>query len=97
MKKGAAMSVAQAAKNSPALFGSEGELVLLQISVDHRRVEDLLDALTRLDFPVNPRLSHQSAVLTVELPAYSGRVDEVRGVLAAAGLDARLEIAGALA
>ncbi len=64
---------------APALFGLEGELVSLRISVEPRLLEDLLEALARLDFPVNPQLYHQPAHVTVEFPAYSARVDEVRG------------------
>ena len=40
----------------PALFGQEGELVLLRVAVEPRLLEDLLEALARLDFPVNPQL-----------------------------------------
>jgi hypothetical protein len=70
-----------------SLFGSEGELVLLRITVDPRLLEDLLEALARLDFPVNPELQHRSAQVAVEFPAYAGKVDEVRRMLRAYRFD----------
>lgn len=64
-----------------ALFGQEGELVLLRISVDPRFLEDLLEALSSLDFPVNPQLYHGPGQVSVEFPAYSANVDRVRDAL----------------
>jgi hypothetical protein len=61
----------------PGLFGLEGELVSLSISVDPKHLEDLLEALALLDFPVNPQLYHQPGRVTVEFPAYSARLSEV--------------------
>ena len=72
---------------APSLFGSEGELVLLRITVEPRLLEDLLDVLARLDFPVNPELHHRPAQVLVEFPAYQRRVEEVRLALQACGFD----------
>ena len=72
---------------APALIGSEGELVLLQISIEPRLLEDLLDVLSRLDFPVNPDLHHKPNAVTVEFPAWSSRVDDVRKMLKVYGFD----------
>jgi hypothetical protein len=72
---------------APALFGAEGELVLLQISVEPRLLEDLLELLARLEFPVNPDLYHKPNSVSVEFPAYSGRVEEVRKLLNLNGFD----------
>ena len=85
-------------QTSPAaLFGSEGELVSLSIAVEPRLLEDLLEALASLSFPVNPELSHRPAQVTVEFPAYQGRVDEVREALASSGFETgRLRATGAL-
>ncbi len=66
---------------SPALFGSEGELVLLHISIEPKLLEDLLEVLARLDFPVNPELYHKPNSVAVEFPAWSSRVDNVRKLL----------------
>ncbi len=61
--------------------GSEDELVSLRVSVEPRLLEDLLEVLARLDFPVNPQISHRSAHVTVEFPVSSRRVDDVRDAL----------------
>jgi hypothetical protein len=82
---------------APALFGLEGELVSLRISVEPRLLEDLLEALARLDFPVNPQLYHRPAQVTVEFPAYSARLDEIRDTLQRHGFSpASLEVARGL-
>jgi len=65
----------------PGLFGLEGELVSLRISVDPKHLEDLLEALALLDFPVNPQLYHRPGQVTVEFPAYSTRVAEVSSAI----------------
>ena len=70
-----------------SLFGSEGELVLLRVTVEPKLLEDLLEALAHLDFPVNPELQHRAAQVVVEFPAYAGKVDEVRRTLQAYRFD----------
>ena len=76
-----------------ALFGLEGELVSLRISVEPKLLEDLLEALSSLDFPVNPQLYHRPAQVTVEFPAYSAQVDQVRDALRRNGFNPkRLEV-----
>jgi hypothetical protein len=67
--------------SKPALFGLDGQLVSLCISVEPRLLEGLLEALSLLDFPVNPQLYHRAATVTVEFPAYSARVADVRRAL----------------
>jgi hypothetical protein len=85
------------AAEAPALFGVEGELISLRVSVEPRLLEDLLEALARLQFPVNPQLYHQPASVTVEFPAYAARVDEVRDTLRRHGFSqASLEVARGL-
>jgi hypothetical protein len=64
-----------------ALFGLEGELVSLRITVEPRLLEDLLETLSSLDFPVNPQLYHRHAEVSIEFPAYSAQVDHVRNTL----------------
>ena len=85
----------------PSLSSSEGALVSLSIDVDPRDLESLLEALARVNFPVNPQIYHdadmvytyadgternESATL-VEFPAYASRLDEVRHALSAYGFD----------
>jgi hypothetical protein len=66
--------------------------------VPARNLESLLEALARIDFPINPRIFHDPGNLaTVEFPAYDNRLDEVRHALAAFGFDPQsLRITGML-
>jgi len=80
-----------------ALFGLEGELVSLRITVEPRLLEDLLEALSALDFPVNPQLYHRPAQVAVEFPAYSEQVDHVRDALRHNGFNPKsLEVSAGL-
>jgi hypothetical protein len=81
-----------------SLFHLQGDLVSLRISVEPRLLEDLLETLAELDFPVNPQLFHGCGEVTVEFPAYSDRVDEVRNGLRSNGFDpGALEVSHVLA
>ncbi len=80
-----------------SLLGREGELVSVRISADPKVLEDLLEALAGLDFPVNPQLHHKPALVTVEFPAWTARLDEVRAVLRKHGFNpGALEVSGVL-
>jgi hypothetical protein len=68
------------------LAGSEGELVLIRISTEPRYLEDLLDCLASLSFPINPQLYHGVPTL-VEFPAYEGRLPQVSEALRLYGFD----------
>jgi len=79
-----------------ALSSSEGALVSISISVDPRHLEDLLEALAQIEFPINPQIYHDAVVVRgdttspttlVEFPAYGGRLEEVRRVLQSNGFD----------
>ena len=72
----------------PALLGLEGELVVASIVVEPHQLEELLDALARVPFPINPQIYHQSGV--VEFPAYAQRLSEVRAALESRGFDASI-------
>ena len=77
--------------------GLEGQLVSLRFCVEPGLLEDLLEALAQVGFPINPQLVHRAAQVAVEFPAYSGRLDEVRQALQAHGFDpANLEVHGML-
>ncbi len=83
----------------PALFGSDGELISVSISVAERDLESLLEALAEVDFPVNPQIVHSngSGRTVVEFPAYSSGLDQVRSVLARHGFDqGQLRVSGIL-
>ena len=61
--------------------GPEGELVLVRITADARHLEEVLEAIAELPFPINPEINHTLGGArrpVVEFPAYSQRVDEVR-------------------
>ena len=84
---------------TPALCGSEGELVSISVSVAPRDLEELLEALATLDFPINPQIYHDAALVyryadgreqtvpitLVEFPAYENRLDEVSRAVQAYG------------
>ena len=84
---------------SPALSGREGELFSVAVDVAPRDLEDLLEALAQLDFPINPQIFHEAAVVSiapdgaehadpvtlVEFPAFGDRLTHIRDVLASSG------------
>ena len=90
------------ATHSPALHGSEGELVSISVTVEPRDLEELLEALAALDFPINPQIYHDASVVyvsrdgsqnaepatIVEFPAYAERLTKIRAVLESRGLKA---------
>ncbi len=87
--------------SATVLCGREGALVSVSISVDPRHLESLLEALARLDFPINPQIYHDAAMVyrfgdgreqsvattLVEFPAYEGRLGDVRRAVEAFGFD----------
>ena len=78
-----------------ALFGLEGELISLRITVEPKLLEDLLETLSSLDFPVNPQLYHRHAEVSVEFPAYSAQLDHVRDALRRNGFNPKSLESGA--
>jgi hypothetical protein len=83
------MTVLHQPGESAALLGREGELISIRISVEPKLLEDLLEALALLDFPVNPQLYHRPGLTTVEFPAYSAQLRNIRDVLGRHGVDTR--------
>jgi len=87
--------------SSSVLRGTEGELVSISVTVEPRDLEDLLEALATLEFPLNPQIYHEAAVTyagadgtertepatLVEFPAYAAWIAKIRGVLVASGFD----------
>jgi hypothetical protein len=73
---------------APLLSAAAGELVSLSFTVDPKHLEDLLEALALVSFPVNPQLFHRPLSVTVEFPAYASGVPEVRTVLETRGFPA---------
>jgi len=66
--------------NTPILFGAEGELVSVRLGIDPRSLEDLLECLAEVPFPINPRIVHGRPTF-VEFPAYDAQLDELRRML----------------
>jgi|SRR6516164_2612201 len=85
--------------SSASLSTSEGALVSVSIHIDPRYLEVLLEALARIDFPINPQIYHDAEIVTthpdgseeieattvVEFPAYVGRLEDVYRALRAYG------------
>ena len=85
----------------PLLAGSDGELVAVSLHVDPRDLEALLEALAQVEFPINPQIYHDAAmvyyhrdgseriesVTLVEFPAYTAHMERLRGVLGGSGFD----------
>ena len=69
------------------LCGAEGELILVRVSIAPRRLEDVLECLAQVSFPINPQIIHGLPTV-VEFPAYESRVAEVREALAHDGIPA---------
>ena len=73
------------------LRGIEGDLVWIRVTVEPRELENLLEALAALSFPVNPEITHAEGarrVSVVEFPAYAGRLFEIDFAVRGAGLPA---------
>jgi hypothetical protein len=77
-----------AAPFTPVLASSEGELVAVRISVEPRLLEDTLEALAQVPFPINPEICHGWPTI-VEFPAYRSRLAELRAVLQRNGIPAQ--------
>jgi hypothetical protein len=85
-------------QDRPELRGPAGDLVYVRITVPHRLLEEALDLLARVSFPVNPEIRHTTHTSTVEFPAYDQNVDEIRALLKVGGLgNCGLEVKSALA
>jgi len=83
------MTVLHHDTKNPALLGRDGELFLISVSVDPRSLEELLEALATLGFPLNPQLYHQTGWVAVEFPAYANQLEEIRAAVERHGFDGR--------
>jgi hypothetical protein len=93
------MSASPAFVSNVRLSSTEGALVSVSIRVEPRDLEDLLEALARVEFPVNPQIYHEAEIVwldsqgfehrdlttLVEFPAYLGRLEEVYAALESEG------------
>jgi len=69
------------------ISGSEGELVSVRVSVDPRHLEQLLECLAQVNFPINPRIVHGRSTMVI-FPAFEQRLLELRSALFNSGFDA---------
>lgn len=68
------------------LTGTGGELVSVRVSTDPRALEDLLECLALLSFPINPEIFHGIPTV-VQFPAWEKNLGEVREALRDAGFE----------
>lgn len=68
-----------------SLCGREGELVSVRVVIEPKLLEELLEALAGVAFPINPEIFHGWPT-TVEFPAYRSRLAEIRQALQKASL-----------
>jgi hypothetical protein len=59
----------------------------VRILTDPRRLEDLLEALATVEFPVNPQLYHNLSRVLVEFPAYACQIDRLKRLVSANGFE----------
>ena len=57
------------------------ELVMVRVTVPAQELEDVLDMLAGLRFPVNPELFPSGGETMIEFPAYGHQLKEVYSVL----------------
>ena len=90
----------------PGLHGTEGELVSVHIRVEPKLLEELLEALAAVPFPVNPEIDHHATILRhgqarrvalVAFPAYAGRLEDVRRTLRLHGFEDAVEVVSMIA
>lgn len=68
------MSVQPNPLSHPVLSCSEGNLISVRISIEPRLLEDLLECLAHVDFPINPQINHGRPT-SVEFPAYEPKLE----------------------
>jgi hypothetical protein len=62
----------------------KGALLSLRITVEARQLEDLLETLAELPYPLNPQIHHHwdhGARTAVEFPAYQSWLGDIRRAL----------------
>jgi hypothetical protein len=84
----------------PVLRGAQGDLIFISISVDPHHLEDLLDQLSTVPFPINPELRHgglseaaATPLTRVEFPVFSGQLQDVVRALQLVNLGGTIQFA----
>jgi hypothetical protein len=68
------------------MSGRLSELIRIRVSTDPRSLEELLDCLANLSFPINPQIYHGLPTI-VEFPAYESHLPQIRSALRAYNFD----------
>jgi hypothetical protein len=85
----------------PSLRGTDGELVSVHITVEPKLLENLLEALAEVSFPINPQICHDATQVRngrlrpaalVQFPAYAERLEEAKRVLRSHGFAEEIEV-----
>lgn len=61
--------------------GLMDELLMVRLMVDARDLEDTLEQLAELPFPVNPELMHRGRTTVIEFPAYVQSIPDLKKAL----------------
>jgi hypothetical protein len=72
------------------LYGRDGRLLTVRVKVEANLLEELLEALAELPYPINPQIFHERHWSTVEFPCYEGWLSAVRTGLTRAQLSANV-------
>jgi hypothetical protein len=79
------MSDRHSASSSIAfLTGTEGELISVRVAIEPHALEEMLDCLSSVPFPINPQIYHGVPVI-VEFPAWEHQLHLVKDALRAYG------------
>ena len=78
-------SFANGAPSASVSYGVKSGEVLVRFSVEPEALEDVLDSLAGLDFPVNPSILHHAAIVSVEFPSALCDVNKIEHALAIFG------------
>lgn len=62
----------------PSFTGPSGDLLLVRVDSGAADLEEVLDRLARLSFPVNAECRHGAWSTAIEFPAYRDNLEEVR-------------------
>lgn len=73
----------------------KGALISLRILVEARDLEECLETLAELPYPLNPQIYHHwegTSKTAVEVPAYEGWLAEIREALFRSGFPAPADV-----
>ena len=83
------------------LYGAEGSLFSLRVTVEAHLLEELLESLAEAPFPINPEIQHHAEIdrggtiapaVHVEFPAWQSQISILRDLLSRAPFPAELAV-----